>query len=284
MLGTVALTIGTATVLQKIVPAAICIANITHSVATREKGYERARKEYLKNHTLVDQKKEEEKVEEAKAAEANQADDNLKKVIDVSVFQGSIDWAQVAASGVDCAMIRVGIRKSTTGEILEDVNAKYNMQEASKNGLKVGVYFFSTACNQDEAIEEANWVADYISGYSISMPVAFNCENYEKASSRQYNLTKDERSNIAMAFLGQVQSRGYTPMFYANRYEMLNDSKWNVSQIQQSYMVWMAWYSKDLSTLASGPNDSGKCSMWQYTDKATVPGVGKGVDMSVAYF
>ena len=87
-----------------------------------------------------------------------------------------------------------------------------------------------------------------------------------------------------MAFLAQVQSRGYTPMFYANRYELLNNAKWNISQIEQNYMVWLAWYSKDLSTLESGPSYSGKCSMWQYTDKAVVPGAPKPVDMSVAYY
>ena len=87
-----------------------------------------------------------------------------------------------------------------------------------------------------------------------------------------------------MAFLGQIQNRGYTPMFYASRSEMVNNTKWNTSQIEQSYMIWLAWYSKDLSTLETGPNYSGKCSMWQYTDKAIVPGASKPVDMSAAYF
>ncbi len=240
-------------------------------------------KEKEEQEALEKAKAEQEKAAQEAAAKANEGP-NIKKVIDVSVFQGSIDWAQVAASGVDCAIIRVGLRKSTTGEILEDGNAKYNLSEAAKNGLKVGAYFFSTAATQEEAIEEANWVADYISGYSISLPVVFNCENYEKPTSRQYNLTKDERSNIAMAFLGQIQNRGYTPMFYASRSEMVNNTKWNTSQIEQSYMIWLAWYSKDLSTLETGPNYSGKCSMWQYTDKAIVPGASKPVDMSAAYF
>ena len=86
--------------------------------------------------------------------------------IDVSKFQGTIDWAQVAGTGIDFAMIRVGYRDSASGEIKPDTNAKFNMQEAEKNGIKVGAYFFSTAVTKDEAVEEANWVKDYISKYS----------------------------------------------------------------------------------------------------------------------
>lgn len=82
--------------------------------------------------------------------------------IDVSRFQGTINWKQVSESGIHFAMVRVGYRELVGGRIVADTNAKYNMQEASKYGVKVGVYFFSTAISNAEAIEEANWVADYI--------------------------------------------------------------------------------------------------------------------------
>ena len=95
--------------------------------------------------------------------------------IDVSKYQGTIDWAEVASSGVDFAMIRVGYRTQKTGVIYADTNAKYNMQQAAANGIKVGVYFFSSAVNESEAIEEAGWVADYIANYNITYPVAFDC-------------------------------------------------------------------------------------------------------------
>lgn len=95
--------------------------------------------------------------------------------IDVSKYQGAIDWKQVAESGIDFAMIRVGYRTLKTGEIIADNNAKYNMQEAAKYGIKVGVYFFSTAVTREEAIEEADWVSDYISKYQITYPVVYNC-------------------------------------------------------------------------------------------------------------
>ena len=135
--------------------------------------------------------------------------------IDVARYQGTIDWSQVAASGVQFAMIRVGYRTQKTGEIVADTNAKYNMQEAQANGIKIGAYFFSTAVTTDEAVQEADWVADYISQYQITYPVAFNCEGFENADSRQYAMTQSERTDMAIAFLNEIYNRGYTPMFYA---------------------------------------------------------------------
>ena len=88
--------------------------------------------------------------------------------IDVSKFQGTIDWAKVAETGIDFAMVRVGYRTQSTGEITEDTNARYNMQEATANGIRIGAYFFSTAISGAEAVEEAKWVADYISQYQIT--------------------------------------------------------------------------------------------------------------------
>lgn len=153
--------------------------------------------------------------------------------IDVARYQGTIDWSQVAASGVQFAMIRVGYRTQKTGEIVADTNAKYNMQEAQANGIKIGAYFFSTAVTTDEAVQEADWVADYISQYQITYPVAFNCEGFENADSRQYAMTQSERTDMAIAFLNEIYNRGYTPMFYAAKNEMLSDAKWDTSRMKK---------------------------------------------------
>lgn len=120
--------------------------------------------------------------------------------VDVSKFQGTIDWTQAASSGVDFAMIRVGYRAQKTGIIYADTNAKYNMQQAAANGIKVGAYFFSSAVNEAEAIEEADWVADFIADYSITYPVAFDCEGFNTSESRQKSMTKAERTAVAAAF------------------------------------------------------------------------------------
>ena len=149
--------------------------------------------------------------------------------IDVAKYQGTINWSQVASSGVQFAMVRVGYRTQKTGEIVADSNARYNMQEALANGIKVGAYFFSSAVNEEEAVQEADWVADYISQYQITYPVAFNCEGFEQEESRQYTLTQTERTDIAIAFLNEIYNHGYTPMFYAAKNELLDDAKWDTS-------------------------------------------------------
>ncbi|SDB49320.1 Lyzozyme M1 (1,4-beta-N-acetylmuramidase), GH25 family [Pseudobutyrivibrio sp. YE44] len=223
-------------------------------------------------------------VKEAVTASNVGENSNLTWGIDVSRFQGTIDWAQVATSGIDFAMIRVGIRDAKTGEIKADTNAKYNMQEAEKNGIKIGAYFFSTAVTEAEAIEEADWVASYISKYPITYPVGYNCEGFENATSRQYNLTKAQRSTIAAAFLKEIYNKGYTPIFYASRNELRNDAKWNASIIEKNYKVWVAQYTDDTSHLDQGPAYSGKYAMWQYTNQGTIPGVSKKVDVDVAFF
>ena len=181
-------------------------------------------------------------------------------------------------------MVRVGYRDKGTGEIKADSNAKYNMQEAEKNGIKIGAYFFSTAVTKEEAVEEADWVANYIAKYPITYPVGYNCEGFENNSSRQFGLSKDDRSSIAIAFLNEVYKKGYTPIFYASRNELNGDTKWNTSEIQKNYKIWMAWYNQDTSNLAAGPSTAFKYSMWQYTNQGTVAGIPKKVDVDVAYF
>ena len=209
---------------------------------------------------------------------------NITYGIDVSKFQGTIDWAQVAASGINFAMVRVGYRDAVTGEIKADTNAKYNMQEAEKNGIKIGAYFFSTAVTSAEAVEEADWVANYISKYAITYPVGYNCEGFENSTSRQYSLTKDDRSNFAVAFLNEIYKKGYTPIFYASKNEMANDAKWNTSTLGSKFKIWMAWYNQDTSNLASGPSAGFNYDMWQYTNQGTIPGISTKVDVDVAYF
>lgn len=205
--------------------------------------------------------------------------------IDVAKYQGTIDWKQVAASGVDFAMVRVGYRTQKTGEICADTNAKYNMQEAQANGIKVGAYFFSTAVNAAEAKEEADWVADYISQYQITYPVAYNCEGFDNPESRQYALSQSERSDIAAAFLDRIYENGYTPMFYAAKGELDGDARWDTSRLSQSYRIWMAWYPGDIDPMEAGAESYAEgYAMWQYTNQGTVPGIKGVVDVNIAYF
>lgn len=209
---------------------------------------------------------------------------NIGVGIDVAKYQGVIDWQQVAACGVQFAMIRTGYRTQVGGEICEDGAAKYNMQEATKNGIKIGVYFFSTAINEAEAVQEADWVADYIAQYRITYPVAYNCEGYYNRDNRQFGLDKAARSSVALAFLNRISERGYTPMFYASKNEMENDRDWNVTEISKKYKIWVSQYPVQPFPLTEKSSYSGTHAMWQYTNRGTIPGIPKNVDMNLTYF
>lgn len=204
--------------------------------------------------------------------------------IDVAKYQGTIDWEQVAASGVDFAMVRLGYRAQADGQITADSNAAYNLQQAQKHGIKLGAYFFSTAVTEAEATEEANWVADFLAPYSITYPVAYNCEGFNDPNSRQYLLDKYQRTSIALAFLKQIENRGYEAMFYASKNEMTGDAQWQVSRIEPDYKIWVAQYPEKPNPQTEKSSYEGIHQMWQYTRTGQVPGIPEDVDMNVAYF
>ena len=204
--------------------------------------------------------------------------------IDVAKYQGTIDWKQVSSAGMDFAIVRLGYRAMVSGEITEDTNARYNLQEAGKQGLKLGAYFFSTAISKEEAIEEANWVADFLAPYQITYPVAYNCEGFNDPDNRQYPLSKQERTDIALAFLKQIEKRGYEAMFYASKNEMTDDAQWEVSRIEDDYKIWVAQYPEDPYPETEKSSYTGLHHMWQYTRNGEIPGIPVGVDVDIAYF
>ena len=218
------------------------------------------------------------------SSEAAAETDEITFGIDVARYQGTIDWAQVAASGVDFAMVRVGYRMNESREIVADSNARYNMQEAQKNGIKLGAYFFSTAVNEEEAKAEADWTADYISQYQITYPVAFDCEGFERADSAQYGLSASQRTDIAIAFLNRIYERGYTPMFYSSMNEMTGDAKWETSRIEKNYRIWVSQYPSAPYPQTEKSSYGGVHAMWQYTNRGTVAGISQPVDVNIAYF
>lgn len=203
----------------------------------------------------------------------------ITKGIDVAKYQGIIDWKKVAESGVDFAMIRVGYRTMESGDIKEDEMARYNMQEAAANGIRIGVYFFSTAITEGEARREAEWVADYISDYPITYPVAYDCEGFQKQTNRHYSLTKEERTEYAMVFMERIHELGYTPMFYGAKNELTDDLKWETSILENRYKIWVSQYAEIEKT-----DYAGQFAMWQRSCTGSVPGIEGDVDLNVAYF
>ena len=138
--------------------------------------------------------------------------------IDVSEFQLDIDWEKVKAAGIKVAMIRVGYRGYGTGEIHEDKLADTNMAGATGAGLDVGVYFFSSAVNREEGIEEAKYTLEKIKGYDIKQPIVVDTEYvFEDEGARSNVISVEDRTAAVVGFCETIEEAGYTPMVYASR-------------------------------------------------------------------
>ena len=138
--------------------------------------------------------------------------------VDVAKYQGTIDWQTLAGAGVKFAMVRLGYRTAEDGVIVEDSNARYNLQEGARAGIPMGAYFFSTAISEEEAKEEAAWVADLVAKYPITYPIVYDCEGF--LDNRQQDLSNSERTDIALVFLKEIKRLGYEPMFYGSKSEL----------------------------------------------------------------
>ena len=204
--------------------------------------------------------------------------------IDVSKYQGTIDWNMVRESGVEFAMIRVGYRAKSTGEIFEDPTARYNLQEAQAAGIKIGAYFFSSAVTKEEAREEAIFTMNIIAKYRITYPVAYNCEDFQSTDSRQYGLDASARTELACAFLDEISAAGYTPMFYASKGELEGNAQWNTDTLSSRYKIWVAQYPEQPYPQTNASSYTGTHAMWQYTGQGIVAGISKKTDVNVAYF
>lgn len=200
--------------------------------------------------------------------------------IDVSKWQGKIDWKKVKNSGIDFAVIRIGFR-GENGKLYKDEYADYNIQQANSAGILVGVYFFSTAVNTAEAIQEAQWVKENIKFYPISLPVVYDCEGFHNASSRMYNLSNAQRTDNALSFINKIKALGYEAMFYASKNDL--EYAFETDRIEASAKIWVAHFDGKIYPEAQNPQYGGKYSMWQYTNKGVVNGVECDVDLVVSY-
>ncbi len=203
--------------------------------------------------------------------------------IDVSKWQGKINWQKVKSSGISFAIIRIGYR-GENGIIYRDANADYNIQQAQAAGVLVGVYFFSTAINETEAKEEAIWTGEAVKGYKISYPVVYDCEGYTNENSRMYGISAAKRTSNAIAFLSHIKSLGYDAMLYGAKTELENSEYWEMTKIENTYKVWVAHYSTPTYPQKQNPDYTRRYDMWQYTNRGNVDGVQGGCDMIVSYF
>lgn len=189
--------------------------------------------------------------------------------IDVSKWQGNINWAAVKASGVDFAIIRLGYRGSQTGVLVEDPTFRKNIQGATAAGLRVGVYFFTQAVTEAEAVEEASMCLQLCSGYNLAFPIFIDTED----GSRAQGLDRGTRTAICNAFCQTIANGGRRAGVYASTYwfnNMLNAGSLG------GYTIWVAQY-------AAACQYGGKYHMWQYSSKGTVSGVNGACDMNISY-
>ncbi len=196
-----------------------------------------------------------------------------RKGIDVSKYQGEIDWEAVKNDGIDYAIIRVGIRGYSEGGILEDEFFRQNMEGAIANGIPVGVYFFTQAVNEAEALEEADFVIGMLQGYELTYPVYLDIEDVKKESCRTNGLTVEERTNNAKVFLERIREAGYEPALYGNMKSFL--LMVDLASLEQ-YDKWFAGYTLPIYY----PYEY---KMLQYSEKGKVAGVPAAVDINICF-
>ena len=191
--------------------------------------------------------------------------------IDVSKWNGNIDWNAVKNSGVSYAIIRCGYRGSSTGALIEDPKFRSNIKGAKAAGLKVGVYFFSQAVNEVEAVEEASMALSLASGYGLNYPIFLDVES---SGGRGDGISKETRTAVCKAFCSTVQNSGVSAGIYANKTwftEMINTGSLT------GYKIWLAQYASAPTYTAT------RYDMWQYSSKGKVSGINGNVDMNISY-
>ncbi len=193
--------------------------------------------------------------------------------VDISKNNDYIDFVELKKAGIDFVMIRVGVRGYGTGQLMLDDYFFENIKRATDAGLDIGLYFFSQAITKEEAIEEANMVLENIGEYKITYPIAFDMELISGDTARIDNLSREERTNIAKAFLDTIEEAGYKPMLYGNK-------EWLIKKVDLSkltdYDIW-------LSQPGDLPDYPYKFNMWQYDTTAIVDGIAGYTNLNISF-
>lgn len=227
----------------------------------------------------IDVEKEDTEVKEARQeadgtenTEFAASGDSVKKGIDVSKWNETIDWEAVKSDGVDFAIIRCGYRGSQSGSLIIDPMYEQNIRGAIDADIPVGVYFFTQAVNEVEAVEEASMVINLIRQYDVDYPVFLDSES-AGGNGRADDLDAEERTRIHKAFLETIANAGYATGIYAST-NWLNE-RLNMTELSDCN-TWLAEY-------AEVPSYDGYYHMWQYTSKGSIDGISTNVDLNLCY-
>ena len=204
-------------------------------------------------------------------------DKNVKSSagIDVSHFQGDIDFNKVKNDGIDFVFVRLGYRGyGQTGILGKDDKALENVKKAKAAGLKVGAYFYSQAISEAEAKEEADYAVQILEGEKLDYPLVFDWENDSEVGMRTDNVTKDELTLYTKAFCNEIEALGYKPMIYMNRKE--GYMRFDLAKLTD-YPIWFAQLSGDY------PDFYYDFDIWQYTTTGKVDGIEGNVDLDLCF-
>ena len=195
------------------------------------------------------------------------------KGIDVSTYQGDIDWEKVAASGVKFVFIRLGYRGYESGLLVKDDRFEDNIRGALQNGIAVGVYFVTQAISVEEAVEEAQFVMENIRPYNVTWPIVLDIEDAASATARTAELSQQARTDHAIAFCETVKASGYTPMLYCNIRWFIE--KLDITRITD-YDKWFAQYFRK-------PFFPYAFQVWQYSSTGRIDGIEGNVDYNISF-
>ena len=189
-----------------------------------------------------------------------------EKLIDVSTWNGNIDWDKVYKSGVRYAMIRSSFGVENPNQV--DNKFVRNITNAQKAGVKCGIYHYSYAKSADEAKKEAEFCLKTIKDYKIDLPVAFDIED-----SSQTGLGRRVCTDMVIAFCEKIKSAGYTPMLYCNTIWLSDYLHKDI--LTGKYDLWLSHFGTSLPTI--------NCTIWQYSDNGRISGILGDVDLNYIY-
>lgn len=194
--------------------------------------------------------------------------ENTEIGLDISKWQGDVDFNALKEAGVEFVIIRVGTSSGINGENLVDSKFEQNIKGANTAGIPVGVYFYSYANSEDRAISDALWVVEQIKDYKVDLPIAFDWENWSFYN--EFNLSFFGLSNMADSFVKTVRDAGYEGMLYSSK-NYLEDI-W----FKGDYPVWLAHYT-------TKTNYEGDYEFWQLCNNGRVAGINGDVDINIRY-
>ena len=232
----------------------------------------------IKTEAEIDPAKEDTAVKDAaqdsEGSTAVKEAENARFGIDVSKWNKEINWAQLAREGVEFAIIRAGYRGSSTGSLVVDPYFEKNIKGALENDIDVGIYFFTQAVNEREAVEEASIVMKLVQGYKVSYPIFIDTEG-AGGNGRADNLGVAERSQVCQAFCETIRSGGYIAGVYASK-NWLNN-RLDITKFSGDNVIWLAEYRDK-------PTYGGTYGMWQYTSSGRISGIEGRVDFNLCYW